>query len=692
MRRLALEDYEFRSGNQWDQDVENERKQDRRPCLKINRIPLFIRQITNDQRQNRSSLKVSPVDDKGDVETAKIFQGIIRHIEYSSNADTAYDTAFDCSVTGGFGYMRVISDYVNPDTFDQELIIKRIRNPFSVYFDPYSKEPDGSDANFAFVVDDMLKEDFERDYPGKESVSSAQWQALGKDQGAWLPGDKIRVAEYFYRKFTKRKIYMLKNGTVVKEEALPDDVKDEDIKDTREVQVPVIMWAKISGLEVLEKGCWVGKWIPIIPVYGEEIDINGKIIRAGVVRNARDSQKMYNYMASYEAETIALAPRAPFIGVEGQFEGHEKKWATANRRNHPYLEYKMKALDGQMAPAPARQVYEPAIQSITMARGQAADDLKATTGIYDSAIGNAPNDASGVAIQRRNHQSQTSNFHFVDNLHKSQRHLGRILVDAIPQVYDAARSVRIIGTDDQQEIVLINQIFKDGKEDKLHNLGVGQYDVALDSGPSYATKRQEAVASMMELSRNLPQLGRVAPDLLVGAMDWEGAQDMAARLKKTVPPNLLDDGKGQPELPPAAKQQMQQQTQMIQTMTQQIHALMDKVDNKTMELESKERIEMAKLKTQVEIVLAQLGNQSGQALLEAQVGAIQHREDLLHAATVIDFKAQQDAQNQATQQAAQSAPAQSPQQFSNAPGPQGAGGQGSPTGGQSPGQPVEPNP
>jgi hypothetical protein len=677
MREQALDDYRFRAGEQWDDTTKNQRHVDNRPCLVINRLPQFVRQITNDQRQNRPCIKVDPCTDDADEDTAKVFQGLIKDIENDSGADAAYDTGFDGAVTGGFGYIRVATDYVSDDVFDQKLLIKRIRNPFMVYFDPAAKEADGSDAEFAFVVDDMLPEAFKREFPKADASKNGSFESLGDQAADWMPGDKIRVAEYFYKKYEKKKLYMLQSGTVT--DTLPDDHDMATVKQTRDVMVAVVKWAKITGVDVLDKGTWVSKFIPIVPVYGEELDVNGKIIRSGIIRSAKDSQRMYNYMASYEAETIALAPRAPFIGVAGQFE-KQPGWDTANTRNHAYLQYNPTTINGQPAPPPQRQVFEPAIQSISMARNQAADDIKSVTGIFDSALGNAPNDASGIAIQRRNTQTQTSNFHFVDNFHRSLRHVGAILVDAIPKVYDAARAVRIIKPDGQQEVLTINKVFEEGKDVKAHNMGVGRYQVVLDTGPSYATKRQEAVTSMLDLAGKLPQVGQVAPDLLVNSMDFPGAQDMAARLKKTVAPNLLDDGKGQPQVPPQAQQQMAQMSQMIQSLSKQVHDAHDALEMKKPEIESRERIAMAKIQCDLEIALAQIGQKDAVALLENQVASIMHQAELSHAA------------EQSAQQMANQPPQQQPgqPQDPNAAGPSGAEQpQGNiPTGGASPGQPM----
>lgn len=632
IRKEALDDLEFRAGRQWPDDVKMARVIDNRPCLVINRIPQFIRQITNDQRQNRPAIKVSPIDDMGDVETAEILQGMIRHIEYNSNAEIAYDTAFEGAVTKSFGFFRVITDYVDPMSFDQEILIKRIRNAFSVYMDCNSKEPDGSDANWAFIFEDTSKEEFKAQYKDSELANSNEWRSIGDQTPGWIQETTVRVAEYFYKEYKTITLALLSNGyTVDKAKLTPEILAEAKIVRERQAQIPVIKWCKINGHEILEKTEWLGQWIPIIPVIGDELDINGKRVLEGIVRHAKDSQRMYNYWASTETETIALSPRAPWIVAEGQIPvEYESQWKTANSKNHAFLPYKTTSVNGQLAPAPQRNVFEPPVQAITQARGLAADDMKATTGVYDSALGNSANDVSGVAIQRRNHQSQTSNFHFIDNLSRSLRHAGRIIVDLIPKIYDTERAVRILGEDGQQEIVQLNKMFLKNGKNQLINISAGKYDVTVDTGPSYATKRQEAVASMLDLTRSYPQAAKFAGDLMIRNMDWPGAQQIADRLKKTLPPGLQDDDKNEkPPLPAEVQAQMSQMGQMIDQLSQRLNQTTEIIKNKTMELQSKERIEALKAETELRRTMMIIQGKSAQTVFESEIEQLENRLELL---------------------------------------------------------------
>jgi hypothetical protein len=675
-RRESLDDLEFVAGNQWPHDVKRERELDGRPCLVSNRLPTYIRQVENDQRQNKPAIKVHPVDDNADPDTAKVFQGLIRHIEYNSNADVAYDTAFAGAVRGGLGWFRIITAYKDAQSFNQEVLIKRIRNPFMVYGDPFSKEPDGSDQNFCFYIEDVSPKDFEELYPDAGEHSSDTYESIGDQAPTWLPGGSVRVAEYFYREMKPVDLVLLSNGAVFEKGKEPK-VLPEGVTVTKErtAKIPVVKWCKITGIKVLERGEFPSQYIPIIPVVGEELDVNGKLILKGIVRDAKDPQRQLNYFISCQTETIALAPRAPFIGAEGQFEGHEAMWKTANKRNHPYLQYKPKTFaDGSPMPAPQRQVYEPPVQAITMALGQSVDEMKAITGIHDASLGNRSNESSGIAIQRRNAQSQTSNFHLVDNLNRSIRHAGRILLEVAPKVYDTADVVRVIGEDGEQEIVKINQIFQKKGEDIEHNLSVGKYDCTVEAGPSYATKRQEAVASMIELTKVHPQVAQVAGDLMVKNMDWPGAQDIAQRLRKALPPGMADDEKENP-IPPQAKAMLEQQGQMIQQLTEQLQAATSPIELKRMDLESRERIENAKLKADIEIAMLKVGSTESLQLLAHQLSEIQQRQSLLNTQVPVGDDQYQE------QQPVMAAPEQFQEQPAMEMPPE------QPTGGLSPGEP-----
>ena len=602
-RDSELDDLKFMAGSpdnrfQWPQEVLATRgavqgqTMNARPCLTINKLPQHVRQVTNDQRQNRPAGKVIPVDDKADLEVAEIFDGMVRHIEYISDADVAYDTACDNQVTFGEGYVRILTEYCDDDTFDQDIRICRVRNSFSVYLDPHIQDPCGADAEWCFITEDMPKDEFERSFPDAEPISSIQSRGTGDGQmSQWIQEESVRVAEYFYAHYEKAKLHLYP-GNVTAFAGSPEAQQMEmmGLKPvrTRDVDVRKIKWIKTNGYEVLEEADWPGKWIPVVRVVGNEFEIEGRIFLSGLVRNAKDAQRMYNYWVSQEAEMLALAPKAPFIGYAGQFEGYEHQWKTANTTNWPYLEVNPDVSDGQGGVLPLPQRAQPPLPQtgLIQAKLGASDDIKATTGQYDSSLGATSNERSGRAILARERQGDTGTYHFVDNYGRAIRYVTRQLVDLIPKIYDTQRIARIVGMDGKTKTVKIDPtqpepVRKIQDEngivlEKIYNPSVGKYDVAVTTGPSYYTKRQEAMAAMGEILQANPELWAVAGDLFVKNMDWPGAQEIAERLAKTIDPKLLEDSDDSPALQAAQQQiqamaaEMEQMFNMLQNVNQSI--------------------------------------------------------------------------------------------------------------------------
>jgi hypothetical protein len=633
-RHKMLDDLRFYAGEQWPDNIQRQRQAEQRPCLTINRLPQFVHQVTNEIRQNKPSPKVSPVDDQGDIETAEIFQGIIRHIERLSEADDVRSYAAFYAVICGRGYYRILTKFCNPMSMDQDIVIERIKNPATVYMDPSCQEPDYSDAKWGLIVEDLTEEQYKAQFPGKLPSSAEEFRSIGDDDPVWRYEGGIRVAEYFTREMEPIDIAQLPDGSVVPLDQVPEGTP---IIRTRRTEVPTVKWSKIDGSQVLEQQDWPGQWIPIIPVLGEEIDVDGKTELVGMVRNAKDAQRMLNYWESAKTETIALAPRVPWLVAEGQIDNHEKEWAQANTRNFAYLQYKPRSVGQDQVPPPQRQVYEPPIQAITAAEAGAIDHLKATTGIYDASLGNRSNETSGVAILQRQREGDIANYHYIDNLNVAITHEARILVDLIPKIYDRpGRVARIIGEDGSEKKVVLNAPHEKQGVEKFYDLQAGQYDVAVSVGPSFATKRQESAESMTAFAQVAPELVPKYADLYVKEMDWPGAQEIADRLR---PPGVPSDGDEQP-IPPAAQQQMQQMQQQNEQLTQALNEATTMLNNKQLELESKERTSaadneskerIAAMQAQVDLAIknAEVGSKGDIALLQAEMLSIQQRLNLL---------------------------------------------------------------
>jgi hypothetical protein len=556
-----------------------------RPCLTINKLPQHVRQVTNDMRQNRPGAKVIPVDDNADVQVAEIFNGMIRHIEYISDADVAYDTACENQVAYGEGYIRLLTEYCDDNSFDQDIKIGRVRNSFSVYMDPLIQDPTGSDAKWCFVTEDVTRAEYERMYPNSTPISTLQSLGVG-DQSIsnWLNEDTIRVADYYYIDYDKATLNLYP-GNMTAFAGTPEDKELKVIYGkplrSRESDRPKVKYCKINGYEILEEREWAGKWIPVIRIVGNEFEVDGRLYVSGLVRNAKDAQRMYNYWVSQEAEMLALAPKAPFIGYGGQFEGYEEKWKTANTNNWPYLEVNPDVTDGQGAVLPLPQRAQPPMASsgLLQAKAGASEDIKSTTGQYNASLGMGSNERSGKAILARQREGDVGTYHYGDNLSRGVRHVARQLVDLIPKIYDTQRIARIIGEDGETKMVKINPdqqepvnqiVNEEGIViEKIYNPGVGKYDVVAITGPGYATKRQEALEAMAQLLQGNPQLWQVAGDLFVKNMDWPGAQEMSKRFAKTIDPKIMADDDKSPELQ-AAEQQIQAMGAEMENMYQMI--------------------------------------------------------------------------------------------------------------------------
>jgi hypothetical protein len=610
-RQAELDDLRFMAGSpdnnwQWPQDVLATRGSvqgqtvNARPCLTINKLPQHVRNVTNEQRQNRPSGKVIPADDRADPEVAEIFDGIVRHIEYMSDADVAYDTACDNQVTFGEGYIRLLTEYCDEDTFDQDIRIGRIRNAFSVYMDPMIQDPCGSDARYCFITQDITVDEFERMFPDATPITTLRTQGVGDaSMGYWLNENTVRIAEYFRIEEERATLNLYPGGLTAFKgsfEARQMEAMGMEPLRTRESSKRVVKWMKTNGFEVLEEQDWVGKYIPVVRVVGNEFEVDGEIHVSGLVRNAKDAQRMYNYWVSQEAEMLALAPKAPFIGYGGQFEGYENQWKTANTQNWPYLEVNPDATDGagNSFPLPQRAQPPMAQQGLIAAKMGAADDIKATTGQYDPSLGATSNERSGRAILARQAQSDTGTYHYVDNLARAIRHVTRQIIDMIPKIYDTQRVARIIGMDGQTTMAKINPMqpepvreLKDQNGvtiEKIYNPGVGRYDVVVTTGPSYLTKRQEAMDAMSQILQGSPQLWAVAGDLFVKNMDWPGAEELAERLRKTIDPKLLQD-QDDPALQ-AANQQIQVLTQEMQAMQQMLQNVQQSMEAQKMKVDT----------------------------------------------------------------------------------------------------------
>lgn len=601
-RERALEDARFanadeRNGWQWPAAIAKDRGD--RPSLTYNKTRQHNLHIINDARQHKAAIKVTPVGAHATFEAAEVYSAIVRRIEYQSKAVDAYSTANYHQVESGIGYVRVVTDWADEDSFDQDIFIRRVADPRTVFMDPDAQDYDKGDARFAFVFTDTPRTEFEAKYPKAEAWGGA---ALDYDD-TWDTKDHVREAEYWRRGEKTEKLLLLSSGQTVRASELPPGARAViQVVKERDVAEPEIEWFKLAGNEITERKTWLGKYIPIVPCIGEETVIDGQMDRKGHTRCLLSPQRMFNYMASSAAEQVALQTKSPYLADPRALEGYETYWNTANTVNHPYLPYNSQDPDTGQAIEKPERINPPAMaEGYMRAIQQARQDMMEVSGQYQAEMGAPGNEKSGVAIQQRQREGETATYHYIDNQAKMIRQVGRIVVDLIPKIYDTARVIKIMAEDGTQSDVHVDPNAPDAHQhvmpsqgpgqppqpispeqaDQAHeddtvpdpsiifNPTIGRYDVEADVGPSWGTQREEAANALQQIIQSAPDLVHVAGDLLAANMDWPGADALAERLKRGVPPQYL--GGPSPQVT-----QMQQQMQGMQQTAQQHLGAADK--------------------------------------------------------------------------------------------------------------------
>jgi hypothetical protein len=636
-RQTYLEDVRFvRENIQWDEKDADQRKRDGRPCLTINMLDSRGKQVVNDARMNKPSIQCLPADSDADPDTAEVMEGLIRNIEATSNADAAYDTATENAVYGGFGYLRVGLDYAYEDTFDMDLKIEAVPNPLSVYGDPYDQSADSANWNDAFIVDRYTEDLFKAKWGEKSQVDwgeSDVWDDKGSN--LWRDEKTVQVAEWWHREEYEKPIYLvsdLRDGRILTldKEAL---AKPEfmllaqngilQVQNERTTKCHKVKQYIMSGAEILEENDWLGKYIPIVPVYGQDFNIEGKRYLRGLFYNAKDAQRQFNFFRSQATEVANLANKVPWIGPKGSFDHDQDKWNTANKIAHSYIEYELKSgVPPQRIPldqGPAAGALQEAMN--------ASEDIKATTGMYDASMGAQSNETSGKAIMARQREGDVSTFHFQDNMARGIRHLGRILVDLIPKVYSSERMIRVLGEDKSAKNIQLGQPTEvtDKKGNpvadeqgnaimRTFDLTVGKYDVVVKTGPSFTTRREEAASQMVELIRAFPQAAPIVGPELAKNLDWPGADEIAEKME------------AQAQMPDIEQmqQQMQEMGQQLEKLEEENTNLkmdqsveMQKAENEKQLQEQKRRddyeLQQQKLRDQKEIEKLKIGLQAAVA-------------------------------------------------------------------------------
>jgi len=592
-RKTQLAAQKFGAGEQWSQADANDRNVQQRPCLTVDRLGPIIRQVVNDQRLNRPTINVSPVGDRGDPEAAKMFKGLIRAIERECGADIAYDTAFESAVRIGEGYFKFNTEWESETSMNQVIVVERIRNRFTIYGDPDSKQPDGADWKYAFESEMIQIDQYKAEYP-KADVTNFTQAGSGDKFQAWFTKEHVRIAVYWEVEKKERTLVRLSNGHVGCKDELHEDVQSAiesgklEILEERESHDRQVRWYKTNGVQIIDRGDWLGKWIPIVQVVGNEIDLEGKLKLSGLIEPAMDAQRMYNYWITKYAEAVALAPMAPFVMAEGQDEGYEDEWRNANKVPYAVIHYRPTSFAGTNLPAPQRSPMPGIPEGFQNGAQTAAMDIMATTGVHIdlAAEQNSPDMRSGKAIREYRKPQDLGSAHYLDNYCRSLKHAGAIWIDLIPKVYDEQRQLVILREDDTEQKIEIDPHASKATGERMQgqtklatfNPTIGKYGVTVTIGPDYATKRIENREDMLSLLQAIPHIGQAAADLIVKNFDFEDAETLTRRLAMALPPEALM---------PAAKDMKPEQQALVQKMQQQIQTLTQQLQLAAKELQEK---------------------------------------------------------------------------------------------------------
>jgi len=587
-RTKAVEDTKFVMGDsdnkwQWPAEIIAARKanNDQRPCLTVNVTAQHCNQIINAIRQNRPQCKVSPGDAEASKKTAEILGGMVRKIQSASNADVAHDTAAEHAIYGGEGYWRICTEYESPKSFSQKAVIRPIANPQLVYVDPFPPDGDPLKRQWGFVFEDITKEECRRQY----DVEPASWNADTK--GGWVTDTTVRIADYYYCVNEPDTLYLLPDGTTVLEseakaqggdkavatvKALARQLQDaQGGKTSRATSTPKWKYCKLIGGhdKPVDEKDWAGDYLPIIAVIGKELNVNGEIVRKGVVRDLKDPARIVNYSFSGAIETVALQNKIPYIAAAEAIEGYEDQWKNANQSTASVLNFNAFDDNGNAIPRPERQ--QPAVmpQAQLSMLQLAVEQMRAASGQQNANFGIRSEAASGVGIQRLKVQGETATFHFPDNLARGLHDEVVVLINLIPKVYDTRRVVQILGVDGKEEQATLDPDHENSygeitgaDVEKIFNPNIGSFNVVIDTGPSYQTQRQEASAAMTELATRNPAMMQIAGDIVMRTYDFPFSEELAERFRKTIDPKLMDDN-GQQPIPPQAKAMMDQMHQQI---------------------------------------------------------------------------------------------------------------------------------
>ncbi len=668
------------AGNQWETEDRQARADEGRPCIEINRIPQFIRQVSNQNRANRSQIKIDPRGSGTTVKLASAIQGLVRGIEVESDADVAYDTATQHQLTSGLGFTRLIAAWASDDAFEQVCRLRRVRNPLSVYWDPSTQEADFYDCRWMHIIGVIGKDEYESRWGTVSSYQSlSEYMAGQRTVDDWAPEGKVIIAEYYYVEVEPRWLLRMHTGENIWETELqkfqemyqlahPGEPPADVIR-RRQVDKRVVRWCFHNGVEILEGNEdktagreLPGTRIPVYPTMGDEYDLDGVVDYRGMVRDAIDPQKMYNFWASSIAEAVALAPKAPWVAAKGQIEQYLDDWKEANRKPKAVLVYDPKAVGDQLVPPPQRNTVEPAIQAMTQGLAEADRDLMSVMGLFQPSLGErGSHSESGKAREALVQQGVVANSNFLDNLQRTKRAIGRSLLEWIPVIYDVPRIVHLLQPDGKKKKAVVYAgadnkpqpgefTNEDGSDlTEMYDVSVGSFDVTVSTGPSHETQRQATEAWLLDLFKVLPGLASIGADIVLENSDDPAAQQLAARAKKAIDPKFLDASDPETKVP-MLEAKLQQATQLLDKAHQAIGSMAKVIETQELSNDTKKQVAMIQADAALAIAESKIGNERDIAAFQAEAERFHLLVSQIHEETITDMQHDALAQQQQSQQ------------------------------------------
>jgi len=597
----AREDQDFLRGqNQWDDKIRKARQNEGKLCLTVNLLQPYAMQVVNDIKKARLAVRVVPTDSTGSVDMAEMRAGIIRNIEKQSNVREIYGTAGLNAVSGGVGWIEIDSDYCDPESFDIEPKIKRVLDFESCMIDPSDLSSCGLDSDYGFKIFNMCEDEFEDLYPDADLNS---FNANKKIQD----GDDLTLVKYFWKEYETKKIFKIRliDGTEATHDQeflnkLDEEFVSYEILKERETRTHKVMQAILSNSEVLAKEEFPAPYIPLVPVYGDEYWANDQREFRSLIHPAKDAQVIYNFAKSENIHMLANSPRPKVMGAVGSFKSDAEGWANVNNQNVSTLEYDIvhDPKTGQIMPPPFALNPPQGSPALMQEAEIAKEDIRLSLGMPQSNMGERSNAVSGIAIRAQQVEGDNATLHFVDNLSISIAHVGRILNEMITVLYTDRKIARIIGEDGLEKIAYINQpVVKEGDEMRVPKAGetpnyifdtsIGKYDIDIDTGPSYSSKRQETADKIIELARARPEVLDVAGDILFESLDLPQGRKLAERVRSMMSPELLADDPNIERLKEANK--------AIQAMQEQLANYDAALKDKKKNAEFEQNVELKKL-------------------------------------------------------------------------------------------------